>query len=459
MGKSSSKLRILVVMHGAGKGGVEQAIITLCRCLDRERFEPIVVFPSEGYAKDELQKMGIKVLVSPMECFIPPGYLSSKCMEKYYYNRFLFLLNERVRNIVDIIRENDIDMVHSSTLTVAEGALAARISGVPHIWHIHGKYSTNHAFLPIKSVYSFLEGFSTRIVAVSNSVKEFISRYIPQQDKIDVVFNGIDLEMLDSKKNSSYPALYRDYPALKGKKIVALIGSVYKVKGIDVYVDAAINILKKRGDIAFLVIGPINDHDLFNSVKNRIDSSSLSESIIFTGFREDVLSLLNDTDLVVCASITEGLPYAVLESMASSKPVVSTRCGGPEEVVLDGETGYLVNKGDPDALAGAVMSIIDDRKKMLAMGRKAREHAAGNYNAEKYARGFEAIYAEVAKASSGMTDGHVDLMVDSLSSLGGLGKRVSDLEHEVEDIKSFIAYFKNNALYSVVKKIFKREKN
>ena len=268
----NSNIRILIIMHGAGSGGVEQSILTLCKFLDKELFEPFVVFPSEGPMKDAIDNMGIKTFISPIEWFTPPKYLgNTERMEQYYYSKFLSSLNGRVKKLLDIIKEQSINIVHSSTITVADGAIAAKIAGIPHVWHIHGKYTADYNFLPLRMVYSFIEDFSDRIVSVSKSVKEIISRYIFEKEKIDVVYNGIDIEKFNSS-NYLKSSIYKDYPHLEGKKLVSLIGRVYAVKGIDVYVDSAIKVLQKRDVVAFLIVGPIGDQELLKIMGKKINN-------------------------------------------------------------------------------------------------------------------------------------------------------------------------------------------
>ena len=455
----NSNIRILIIMHGAGSGGVEQSILTLCKFLDKELFEPFVVFPSEGPMKDAIDNMGIKTFISPIEWFTPPKYLgNTERMEQYYYSKFLSSLNGRVKKLLDIIKEQSINIVHSSTITVADGAIAAKIAGIPHVWHIHGKYTADYNFLPLRMVYSFIEDFSDRIVSVSKSVKEIISRYIFEKEKIDVVYNGIDIEKFNSS-NYLKSSIYKDYPHLEGKKLVSLIGRVYAVKGIDVYVDSAIKVLQKRDVVAFLIVGPIGDQELLKIMGKKINNYGMSDKIIFTGFRDDIPSLLNDIDLVVCASFSEGFSYVVLESMASSKPVISTKCGGPEEIVLDGETGYLVNTGDVDELSKAILSIVDDEKKIITMGQAGREYILNKFSADKFAKDFEKIYTDVVKNYSHFSEEHLvwkEFILNSLSNLGSLGRRISDLEHEVRDIKNFNSHFKGNMFYSMLKKVLRK---
>jgi glycosyltransferase involved in cell wall biosynthesis len=451
-----SKSRILIVMHNAGTGGVEQSILTLCKFLNREHFEPILVFPSDGPLMRTFEDIGIKMITSPVEWLIPPKYIREKGQEEdYYYNKFLFKLNDRVRNLQGIIDSNGIDLVHSATLTVADGAIAARVSGVPHLWHIHGHYNADFDFLPITTVYSLVESLSAKVVAVSKSVRDSIGKYISCKGKIDVVYNGLDLEKLDKDRNVD-SSLFREFPKLRDKKIICLIGRVYKIKGIDLFVDAAIKVLQERDDVAFLIVGPIGDRNLFNQMNEKIRVHNRLDSIVFAGLRDDVQSILKHVYLMVCASPKEGFPYVLLESMAASTPVLSTRCGGPEEVINHGETGYLLKKRDGHEMSDVIISLLDDEAGMNNIASAGRALVKDNFSAQKYANDFESIYRNVLDSPSDQYSEQIlwkEIILNSLSSLGNLNKRLNDVENEMRGASNFISYFKDNFLYRAIKNI------
>ncbi|MBI4688136.1 MAG: glycosyltransferase family 4 protein [Nitrospirae bacterium] len=442
-------IKILIVMHGSGLGGVEKSLQTLCKYIDREKFQLTVALPSEGPMKSYLDDLGITTFVTQIDAWTPIPFIFG---ERHYY-QFLTGMKDRVRGLKDIIRKNDIDIVHSSTLSVADGAFAARLAGKPHIWHIHGKsVGTTNAYgsyLPVETIYSLVADLSACIVAVSNDVSRFLQGYIPGES-VKVVYNGIDINEFDAFVPLS--TTFRNEFHLHDKRLVVLVGRVTDVKGINDYVEAAIKVLSEKNDVAFLVVGREEDKDLSEKIKKRINSANFSKGIIFTGERTDIPAILKEADIVVCSSKAEGFPYSILEAMSAAKPVVTTRCGGPEEMVIHKETGFHVDVGSPEQIAECVIALLDNRQLMESMRQKSRMLAEQRFSAEVYARNFEGIYTDIYNSMPQRnTDPWEEAALDMVSNIGDFGTRIRRLEHEIRDLRNFEALFKNNFIYRGIK--------
>lgn len=446
-------VRILIVMHGSGLGGVEKSLQTLCKYIDREKFQLTVALPSEGHMKSYLDDLGITTFVTQIDTWTPIPFVFG---ERHYY-QFLSGMKERVRVLEDIIRKNNINIVHSSTLSVADGAFAAWLAGKPHIWHIHGKsVGTTNAYgsyLTVETIYSLVADLSACIVAVSNDVSRFLQRYIPGES-VKIVYNGIDINEFDAFVPLS--TSFKNEFQLHDKKLVVLIGRITEVKGIEDYVEAAIKVLSEKDDVVFLIVGREEDKDLSEKLKKRINSTNFSKGIIFTGERTDIPAILSKADIVVCSSRTEGFPYSLLDAMSAAKPIVTTRCGGPDEMVIHKETGFHVDVGRPDQIAESVIALLDNKQMREDMGCKSRKIAEQKFNAEVYARNFEGIYTDIY---NNMTQKKVnpwgEVALDMVSNIGDFGMRIRRLEHEVRDLRSFEATFKNNFIYQGLRGLLK----
>lgn len=443
-------------MHGAGTGGVEKSLGTLCKYINKDKFHVMVALPSEGPLKTYLDDLGIRTFIAPIDLWTPIQFLFD---ERHYY-RFLSSLKERVRNLVKIIKENRIDIVHSATLAVADGAFAAKIAGRPHIWHIHGVWGQSvettkeyGSYLPIETLFALVSLLSTKVIAVSEDVKKFLERYLPE-DNVQVIYNGIDLKKFD--ENVARPSTIRNEFHLNGKYVVAMVGRIAEVKGVEDYIESAIKVLKKRDDVAFLIVGPEEDKDLVNSMKNQVKSMNLSNSIVFTGMRNDIPSILHESDIFTCSSKTEGFPYSCLEAMSASKPVITTRCGGPEEIVIDGVTGFHVNVGSPDEIAKSVISLLDNKELIKSMGLKSREVVEERFCAEVFARNFEDVYSSLyTEYFREEFNPWAEVALNLVSNIGDLGTRTRQLEHKVRDLRNFEALFKTNFFYRTLKKCYR----
>ena len=447
---------VLIVMHGAGSGGVEKALGILCKFLDSSHFRVVVALPAPGPLKSHLDAIGIPTIVTPLDSWTPIKFHYG---ERHLYH-FLSSLNDRVAALVKIIEEHQIDLVHSATLSVADGAFAARVAGVPHLWHIHGKSvgTTDDygSYLPIDTIYLLVRDLSDQVVPVSHDVARFLQRFLPGEG-FPVIYNGIDLAELDRVAVAAQSPSVREEFGLQERKLVLLVGRVTAVKGIDVYLEAARQVLATRSDTAFLVVGRDEDADLAKRLKDQVQAWGLGGQIVFVGQRADVPRLLAQADLYVCSSRSEGFPYGILEAMAAALPVISTRCGGPEEMVVDGETGFLTAVDDSADIAVRLSTLLDNQALARQMGEKGRERVEREFSASVYARHFETLYQEIsARPHDKPVSPWGGVLLELTATVGRLGERTRHLEKEVRDLRGFEALFKDNFIYRGVKRVLRR---
>jgi glycosyltransferase involved in cell wall biosynthesis len=155
-------------------------------------------------------------------------------------------------------------------------------------------------------------------------------------------------------------------------------------------------VLRHVPDTRFLIAG---EGDLRSALVDQIEKERLQKHVVLTGFRLDALSLLKAFDVFVMSSITEGLGTSLLDAMACSKAIVATRAGGIPEVVVDGETGFLVPVRDPSALADRIVRLLTDEPQRTAFGRAGRVRAEQRFSAERMVAETLAIYDRLAGRS------------------------------------------------------------
>jgi glycosyltransferase involved in cell wall biosynthesis len=143
-----------------------------------------------------------------------------------------------------------------------------------------------------------------------------------------------------------------------------------------------------------LVVG---DGPLDGALRREAEALGLAGHCRFTGARPDVADLLAAVDVVVLPSLSEGLPFVLLEAMAVGKPVVATRVGGNPEVVEDGTTGLLVPPGDADALGAALARLLDDSAAAAAMGGRGQARVRERFTVRAMIEALEALYASLAE--------------------------------------------------------------
>ncbi|MDD5190860.1 MAG: glycosyltransferase family 4 protein, partial [Dehalococcoidales bacterium] len=194
---------------------------------------------------------------------------------------------------------------------------------------------------------------------------------------------------------------------LKGKFIVLFVGRIRPDKGVEYLVKAAKMVIDqtKNKNVQFLLVGPTDEfgsHDNTQSpyldmVKLLITSNELQNYVRLTGSVpvEDLRKLYAACDIFVLPSITEAMPVAVLEAMASGKPIIASRVGGVPMQVKAGENGILIRPGDDKELASALDYMISHPEDRLRMGRRSREIAINEFNADTVADKLVEVYKGV----------------------------------------------------------------
>lgn len=219
---------------------------------------------------------------------------------------------------------------------------------------------------------------------------------LPGGTRIDVVPNFVDLEAFHpASDRPDLEALFPDERwADAGRPAVLLHASNFRrLKRVGDAVTALAEVVQTRPAVLVLV----GDGPERASVEALVASLGLARRVAFLGERPDLGPLFSQADLFLLPSEQESFGLAALEALASGVPVVASRVGGLPEVIRDGTTGLLVPPHAPQAIAAAVLGLLEDEPRRAAMGRAAREDAAERFRPEPVVDRFEAIYREVAE--------------------------------------------------------------
>jgi len=229
-------------------------------------------------------------------------------------------------------------------------------------------------FVVVKQKISSL--LASNIIMVSDAIKEDYVGLGVKPEKILTIPLGIDIERYS--KNEEARGRLRGEFGIDDKTV--LIGTVSRaepVKGLRYLVEAMPQVIRRVPGVMVLVVGGGSQLD---DLKKTAIELGIHDHVIFEGIREDIPEILSAIDIFVLPSISEGMPLALLEAMASGKPVIGSKVGGIPELIEDGLTGYLVPPGDPNRLAGSIVKLSVDHELMRSMGREARRKVEEKYN-------------------------------------------------------------------------------
>lgn len=235
------------------------------------------------------------------------------------------------------------------------------------------------------------------ITAPSNSIAEQMKTdYGVREEKIFTVHNGVDLELYQVKKESEKKQ-YRDALLIpQDKKILLSIGWLKPVKGYTYLLDAFAELNKEFPAEHFLLI--VGEGPLLDELSEQALHQGISHLVRFTGFQKNVQDWMAAADLLVSATLSEGLSNALVEATASGLPIVATNVGGNPEVVEHGFNGILVPSEDSQALADALIDLARNTDTMQRMAINARIKAEKDFSNTAMVEKLEDVYLSL-KAS------------------------------------------------------------
>jgi len=378
-----TKRRIAVVASTFGVGGAEMVTGNVLRRLARDRFDIRLFFLHEA------GPVGRDLFVD--------GFDGAEHLCAYRRDPIGALrLARRLRAFgPDVLWALD----HTDAMWM--GRCAAWLSGVSRT--VLAAHSTGQVGANGRPRQSFsrrervLVEFVDRVVAVSRPHAEYLASItgLPRE-RIAVIANGIDLSMWPPVTQ----ALRSDARAALGigehEPVVCMVAALRPEKAHETLLEA-VALLDDRGRRVNVLLA--GDGPRREALHQHAQRCGILDRIRFLGVRRDVARLLHASDMMVLPSyVVETLPLSVLEAMAVGVPVIATRVGSVPEVVVDGETGLLIEPGDTAALAAAMVATLDDTAAARRRGELARRRVETYYSVERTTAGYERLFDEMIAA-------------------------------------------------------------
>lgn len=378
--------KILYLHAGAEMYGADKVLLDLLKNLDKTRFSPYVVLPTEGVLVEALKQNGIPIQVMKYP-IMRRKYFNIKGGFNYIFDFFKFS-----RKLTRFAKENSIDIIHTNTAAVLEGCYVSKRLHLPQLWSIHEIIVSPQ--LMYKFTSKIISRYSAVVVTDSMAVKKHLEKsgYFTKNQP-QVIYNGVDSDRFKPSNNSEY--LYNEWNIPKNAKIIGMMGRVNSWKGQHDFLKAAELVMRDDPSVYTVMVGSafVGEEWREEQLREKIDNSPYKNRIVFVGYRTDSEAIYKLLDVFVLPSTRpDPLPTVVLEAMATGKPIVGYRHGGVCEMVKDGYNGLLADVGLPEDLANKVQSILNDNELRTVMGKRSRSRLLENFSLEAYVNNYSKQY-------------------------------------------------------------------
>jgi glycosyltransferase involved in cell wall biosynthesis len=338
---------VLLLIPALHIGGAERVVASLCKSLDRSRFNVTVChIKTRGSIGEELVEAGFEVVGIPKPRFPFEAYLSGL----------------KIRRIV---RERAIDLIHSHCGEALVDASLCRML-TPGVKLVHTFHFGNYPHLNRNDLLMerLCWRVPDRLVAVGNRQCAAIQEtYGIPEDRIQTIYNGVE-------KKTSRPDHDILGPYLEeGRVIIGSISTLIEQKGITYLLDTAAILKERAGNFIFLVVG---DGPLRAELERKCSDLGLQDKVRFLGWVEDDASrMLPAFDIFFQPSLWEANSIVTLEAMAAGKPIVATSTGENPYIVIDGTSGFTVEPRDTAGMAEKLELLVGNADSREEMGRNA----------------------------------------------------------------------------------------
>lgn len=402
-------IRVLYIHHGGGIGGAPLSLLYLIQQLDRNRYDPVVVTLRDGPVVSLYQENDI-------ETHVASGILEfSHTALEWYGGQDLWRLPGRLLSIgpaiyrtEKIVRELQPDIVHLNSSTLTPSAIGAARTGLPIVWHIREPLAKGYTGLRRNWIRRNIEQHAERVVAIS----EHDANQLFPSDRIHVIHNFVDFNIFDASIDGSH--IRNELGINDEAPMIAMLGGVAEPKGTLTLIQAIPKLVNRLPLLRVVFAGPpprpVREGGIkglakqllgTNAYHKAVQSAVLElndverEAVIFTGIRQDMPQVIAASQCVVFPSTVPHFARPVIEAAAMAKPAVASNLGGPKELIIDGETGFLTPPNDSDALTDALITLLKNRETAINMGKKAYQRAREMFSAEENADRTIALYDSI----------------------------------------------------------------
>jgi glycosyltransferase involved in cell wall biosynthesis len=380
---SGRRLRLAHVITGLELGGGGAVVLTIARALDRTRFDMDIFCIFEGGdGEQELKDLGCGVTI------IEGAW--------DYRRRFMPYSPSRTMKLASMLKAGRYDVVHTHLFQAdAIGRVAARLAGVPVIvksLHNMGQWKKGRHVLADR----LLGRWTDKTICCSHFQREVAcAQEGIAADAAVTIHHGVRMSRFQPPVDRD--AVLRSLGLRADRLTIGTVGRNVAEKGQSYLIEALPSILLRHPNVQLLIVG---DGHLRGKLQARIAALGCESRVCLAGARPDIPEMLAVMDVFAFPSVSEGFGIAVAEAMATGLPVVASDIRPLSEIVVPGETGFLVPPRDASAIAAAIVSLLDDDSLRRRLGAAGREHVERCFTDRTMVQAHEDLYVNLHQTAA-----------------------------------------------------------
>lgn len=374
-------INIGFVLTSLPVGGQERGLLSIISRLDRERFRSFIYcLKDPGELGPEFESAGATVRSWFLKCKWDAGVLF---------------------RLIKCFRRDRIDIINTVGYgdCMFWGRLAGKLAGVPVIISAIHCTTDTRGHRVIGHSNRLLAPITDAFVCVGHAQARHLARHegLPE-NRMWVIYNGVDVAEFEPAPGDR-ERIRKQIGANDDTNVIGIVAALRWEKAHWVLLEAMREVLARFPNTLLVVVGDGPERE---KIERQIGELGLQPSVRLLGTRGDVPAVLAGIDIAVLCSETEAFPVSVVEYMAAGKPVVASRVGSVEEMVEDGRTGLLIPPRDPQALAGAIVHVLEEPGLAHKMGLAGREKAMSDFNIYEMERRRARLFEELLQKKGGL---------------------------------------------------------
>lgn len=375
----ADELRVLHLIDTGGPGGAETVCLNLAKGLQGQVAHQTVVVPERDWLYGELRTNGL----SPELRSTRPGGFDLA------FGRWL----------LTVVRARQINIIQTHLLGSATyGSLVGHAAGVPSVCTFHGTPDFAGPQWLLAAKLRAVVGGANRLVCVSDYLKmHVLSRFRFAERASVTIYNGVDFSRStpSSRQRSSERSSFH----------LCAVGNARPAKDYPTLI-RTVAWLREHDVPCFLVVAGQPPADNFRALRELAAGLGVEPYIEFRGFQPDIGAIFAETDVFVSSSTSEGFSLATVEAMAHGVPAVVTRSGGPEEIIVDGESGLLVPPSNPAALGCAIARLYREPDLARSIATQGAQHVRKEFSMTQMVGRYRELYCRTLKEADPIMSRH-----------------------------------------------------